>query len=122
MPIRVLICDDEEAMRLTLRRWLSHQKDIEIVGEAGDGKDAVSLAEKVVADVILMDVIMPELDGVEATRKIRRKGIKIPILVFSADQRAADRIQGLSDVQFMSKAEMGPRELTDAIRAAAKGN
>ncbi|PLR97861.1 response regulator [Bacillus sp. T33-2] len=88
MGIRVLIADDHHVVRRGLVFFLRTQKDIEIIGEAAHGREAVDLAEKLQPDMILMDLIMPEMDGIEATREIKRKfpSIKIMVLTSFSDQ------------------------------------
>lgn len=70
-PIRVLIVDDHQIVRTGLRTFLELQDDIAVVGEAADGLAAVDLAARLEPDVVLMDIVMPKLDGIAATRKIR---------------------------------------------------
>ena len=72
MSVRVLVADDQELVRTGLRMILDAQPDIEVVGEAADGREAVALARELRPDVCLFDVRMPELDGIEATRLLAR--------------------------------------------------
>ena len=69
--IRVLIADDHAVVRQGLRTFLEVQDDIEVVGEASDGEEAVKLIEVAAPDVVVMDLVMPRVDGIEATRQIR---------------------------------------------------
>ncbi|MGI6126487.1 MAG: response regulator, partial [Planifilum sp.] len=82
--IRVLLVDDHEMVRLGLSAYLDTQPDIEIVGEASDGEEAVRLAEKLQPDVILMDLVMEGMDGIEATRAISQRTDKPKIIVLTS--------------------------------------
>jgi DNA-binding NarL/FixJ family response regulator len=88
MAIKVLIADDHHVVRRGLAFFLRTQEQLEIIGEAGNGKEAVELAEKLNPDIILMDLIMPELNGIEATKIIKAKNpdIKIMMLTSYSDQ------------------------------------
>src|SRR5215212_8624134 len=95
-PIRVLIVDDHAIVREGLRTLLSEEAEIEVVGEAANGGEAIKLAATRQPDVILMDLVMPEVDGIEAIRRIRQSNNACAILVltsFSEDQRVRDAIQ-----------------------------
>ena len=70
-PIRILIADDHEMVRQGLRTFLEHDPELEVVGEAANGREAVRLAHRLRAAVVLIDLLMPELDGIAATRLIR---------------------------------------------------
>ncbi|BAK15104.1 response regulator containing a CheY-like receiver domain and an HTH DNA-binding domain [Solibacillus silvestris StLB046] len=72
--IRVLIADDHHVVRRGLLFFLKTQKDIEVVGEAKNGLEAVELVEQLSPDIVLMDLVMPEMDGIQATKKIKRIG------------------------------------------------
>jgi DNA-binding NarL/FixJ family response regulator len=121
--IRVLLADDQALVRSGFRMILENRSDIEVVGEAQNGLEAIDLARDVEPDVILMDVRMPELDGVEATRRIVASGSPARVLIlttFDLDEYVYEAIRAgasgflLKDVQ--------PVELVDAIRVVAAGN
>jgi DNA-binding NarL/FixJ family response regulator len=120
--IRVLLCDDQALVRSGFRMILDAREDLEVVGEAEDGLQAIALARKLDPDVILMDVRMPELDGVEATRRLVAGGSRARILIlttFDLDEYVYEAIRAgasgflLKDVQ--------PSQLVDAIRVVAAG-
>jgi DNA-binding NarL/FixJ family response regulator len=88
MGIRIMIADDHHVVRRGLAFFLKTQRDIEIIGEAGNGKEAVELARTLKPDLILMDLIMPEMDGIQATKIIKTEmpEIKIMMLTSFSDQ------------------------------------
>jgi len=120
--IRVLLVDDQELMRMGFRMVLGAQPDIDVVGEAGDGRRAVELADELRPDVVLMDVRMPILDGVEATRQITGPGYaKVLVMTtFDLDEYALSALHnGASG--FLLK-DTQPAELVSALRAVASGD
>ena len=123
MSIRVLICDDQALVRAGFRSILGGKPDIEVVGEAENGAEAVVLAERRRPDVILMDIRMPVLDGVEATRRLVADGSPARILVlttFDLDEYVHAAIRaGASG--FLLK-DVTPAKLLDAIRIVAGGD
>src|SRR6266576_2131754 len=123
MTIRVLLCDDQALVRGGFRMILEARPDLQVVGEAEDGAQAVSLARQTQPDVILMDVRMPNLDGVQATRQIVASGSPARILVlttFDLDEYVYAAIRaGASG--FLLK-DVRPTDLVDAIRLIANGN
>ena len=123
MSIRVLICDDQALVRAGFRAILGSRPEIEIVGEAENGAEAVALAERRRPDVILMDIRMPLLDGVEATRRLVADGSPARILVlttFDLDEYVHAAIRaGASG--FLLK-DVTPAELVEAIRIVAGGD
>jgi DNA-binding NarL/FixJ family response regulator len=123
VSIRVLICDDQALVRAGFRAILGSRPEIEIVGEAENGAEAVALAERRRPDVILMDIRMPLLDGVEATRRLVAEGSPARILVlttFDLDEYVHAAIRaGASG--FLLK-DVTPAELVEAIRIVAGGD
>ena len=81
--IRVLLVDDHFLVRQGLRKYLSHHLDIELVGEATDGEEAVKLTDQLKPDVVVMDIYMPRMNGIEATGSIRRKHPHLPVIGLS---------------------------------------
>ena len=123
MSIRILVADDQPLVRSGFRMVLEERPDLELVGEAEDGLRALELARTLDPDVILMDVRMPNLDGVEATKRLVESGSRARILVlttFDLDEYVYAAVRAgasgflLKDVQ--------PTELVDAIRVVAAGN
>jgi DNA-binding NarL/FixJ family response regulator len=128
-PIRVLLIDDQELFREGVRVIVDAQPGMSVVGSAGDGIAAVRLVDELTPDVVLMDVRMPELDGVEATRQIfspdrvarRRQPVRVIVLTtFNLDDRAATAIR-LGASGFLLK-DTTPTQLSDAIRTVHAGN
>ncbi|MEV5507573.1 response regulator transcription factor [Streptomyces orinoci] len=123
MPIRVMLVDDQVLLRTGFRMVLAAQPDMEVVAEAGDGEEALQVLDGTGVDVVLMDVRMPRLDGVEATRRIcaQEDPPKVLILTtFDLDEYAFSALKaGASG--FMLK-DVPPAELLGAIRAVHSGD
>jgi DNA-binding NarL/FixJ family response regulator len=120
--IRVVLVDDQELMRVGFRMVLGAQDDMEIVGEAGNGQEAVDLAEELRPDVVLMDVRMPVLDGVEATKLITERGLaKVLVMTtFDLDEYALSALRnGASG--FLLK-DTPSVQLVAALRSVASGD
>lgn len=120
--IRVLIVDDHAVVREGLRTFLQLQEGIEIVGEAADGEAAIREAERLRPDVILMDLVMPKLDGVGAMRELRHRLPASRVIVltsFTQDDRLLPAIQAGAAGYLLKNVE--PAELARAVRAAHDG-
>jgi DNA-binding NarL/FixJ family response regulator len=120
--IRVLLVDDQSLLRTGFRMILGAEPGLEVVGEAGDGKEAVALVAELRPDVVLMDVRMPVMDGVEATRRLAQTGTSARIVIlttFDSDEYVYEALRAgasgflLKDVQ--------PAQLVDAVRVVARG-
>lgn len=120
--LKILIADDHQIVRRGLRMTIDAEKDMQVVDEAVDGSQVLKLIRKHKPDVVLMDLQMPTLDGVEALKSIRPEFPELPVLIltsFSDDAHIYAALRaGASG--FLLK-EMGGDELVDAIRGAAKG-
>ena len=122
ISIRVLLTDDHAIVRKGVRALLATERDIQVVGEAGSGAEALAQAEALHPDVILMDLVMPELDGIEATRQITSKlpGTHILVLTsFAADEKVFPAIKA-GALGYLLK-DSGPEELVEAIRKVHRG-
>lgn len=120
--IRVLLVDDHQMVRQGLIYFLTTQPNIEIAGEAQNGLEAILAADKLKPHVILMDLVMPEMDGLEAIRRIREQNPEIAIIVLSSfidDNRVITAIQA-GAMGYVMK-DISPRELATAIRTVANG-
>ena len=124
VTIRVLVADDQAIIRTGLRIMLDAQPDIEVVGEAADGREAVRLARELRPDVCLFDIRMPVLDGLEATRQLAGPGVADPMVVvvittFDLDEYVYGALRAGAR-GFLLK-DAGPELLVQAVRAAADG-
>lgn len=121
-PIRVVIADDHAIVREGIRALLATAGDIDVLGEAGNGREAIALAATLVPDVILMDIAMPDLGGLEATIEIRRQHPAVKIVVVSQydDAEYIRRFMRAGVAGYVLKKAAGS-DLIAAIRAAASG-
>ncbi|MEU6915125.1 response regulator transcription factor [Streptomyces olindensis] len=124
-PIRVLIADDQDMVRTGFRFFLDAQPDITVVAEARDGEEAVALARRERPDVCLLDIRMPKLDGLEATRLLAGPQVADPMRVvvvttFDLDEYVYGALRG-GACGFLLK-DSGPTLLAEAVRAAAAGD
>lgn len=121
--IRVLIADDHAVVRQGLRTFLEVQDDIEVVGEAGDGEVAVSLVEALAPDVVVIDLVMPRVGGIEAIRRIHelRPSTKVIVLTsFSDDEKVFAAVRA-GAAGYLLK-DVRPQELGEAIRTVSRGD
>jgi DNA-binding NarL/FixJ family response regulator len=122
-PIRVLLCDDQALVRSGFRMILDARSDLDVVGEAEDGLQAVEQVRALAPDVVLMDVRMPNLDGIEATRRIVAdvSTARVVILTtFDPDEYVYEAIRAGASGFLLKDVE--PEQLVDAIRVVAAGN
>ncbi|MFI2435218.1 response regulator [Streptomyces sp. NPDC018693] len=123
MPVTVLLVDDEPLVRAGLRAVLEAQPDIEVVGEAADGAAVIPLVRQLRPDVVAMDVRMPLLDGIEATRAVLRTVADPPKIVvvttFENDEYVYDALRAGADGFLLKRAR--PAEIVHAVRLVAEG-
>ena len=121
--IRVLIADDHVLMRQGLRAMLGSESDIEIVGEAENGRQAVQLALDLEPDIVLMDIAMPQLNGLEATRQITRRSPRTRVLILSSysDDEYVHQLTAAGAVGYLLK-QSAVTDVVRAIREGSKGN
>ncbi len=125
MSIRVLIVDDQILVRTGFRRILEEEADIEVVGEAGTGEEAVDLTIELAPDVVIMDIRMPRMDGIEATARLLTSGEApetnvLMLTTFDLEEYVYDALQaGVSG--FLLK-DAPPEELAAAVRIIARGD
>jgi NarL family two-component system response regulator LiaR len=121
-PIMVMIVDDHEMVRRGACSYLEAQPDIRVVAQAGSGEEAVKLAEKFVPDVVLMDLVMAGMDGVEATRRVKNLSPRTQIIIltsFHQDEYIFPALQA-GAISYLLK-DVKATELVEAIRRAARG-
>jgi NarL family two-component system response regulator LiaR len=121
-PIRVLLVDDHGVVRKGLRAFLLAYDDLELVGEAANGEQAVHLCEKLQPDVVLMDLVMPEMDGTAATRAIRRDCPQTEVIALTSfkDRELVEDALQAGAIGYLLK-DVSADELANAIRAAHAG-
>jgi len=121
--IRVVLADDHAVVRAGLKAVLGGAKDIEVIGEAKTGREAVAMAERLNPDVIVMDLSMPELDGTAATKEIVQKGLRSKVLVLTmhVEEEYLVPLMEAGAAGYLVKSA-ADRELVDAVRAVAHGD
>lgn len=121
-PIRVVIADDHPIVRSGIRDLLQRAMDIQVVGEASTGKEALTLVEETVPDVLLLDMELPDMKGVEVARQLQQRGSSIKILVLSAHDEPLyiHELIEAGAVGYLVKEE-APQVIVDAVRGIASG-
>jgi DNA-binding NarL/FixJ family response regulator len=117
LMIRVLVVDDQSVVRRGLRVRFHLEPDLQVVGEASTGREALSLAQTLTPDVVLMDIAMPEMDGIETTAALRRMAPQSVVVILSIhdDAQTRERAQAAGAVAFVEK-----RGATDALLSAIR--
>jgi DNA-binding NarL/FixJ family response regulator len=120
--IRVILVDDHPVLRTGLRTLIQNEADLEVVGEAGEGWQAVELASQLTPDVIVMDLALPGLGGLDATREVRRRGLKCAVLVLTAqaEERYLFPVLQAGGSGYVRK-DVADEQLVEAIRVVASG-
>jgi DNA-binding NarL/FixJ family response regulator len=122
MPAQILIADDHELVRDGFKQMLGYEEDLKVVGEASNGREAVELCRKLQPDLVLMDVRMPDMDGLEATRVIKAEQASVSVLIISIYKNPdylLEAIEAGADGYVLKDAPN--RQLTNAIRRVLKG-
>ena len=121
-PITVLLVDDHLLVRAGVRAYLETQSDLAVVAEAADGREAVRLVSEHVPDVVLMDLVMPNMDGVEATHRIRTASPRTRVVVLTSFHEDASIFPAIraGALSYLLK-DVAPNEVADAVRRAARG-
>lgn len=122
-PIRVLLADDHDILRQGLKLLLGRQADMQVVGEARTGREAIALAQELAPDVVVMDITMPDMDGLIATRHIRAHRSATQVLMLTMHESEEYFLQALrvGAVGYLVK-KAAPTDLQTAIRAVAHGD
>lgn len=120
--IRILLADDHGVVRQGFKMILSAQSDMEVIGEAANGREAIALADQLKPDVVVMDVAMPELNGIEATRRISESAAHVRVLALSMhkDSVYVREVLRAGARGYLLK-DSGPNDLVSAVRAIARG-
>jgi DNA-binding NarL/FixJ family response regulator len=118
--VRLLLVDDRPTVRRGLRIWLALESELEVVGEAGSGSEAISLARALRPDVVLMDVMMPGMDGISATAALRSVAPRSAVVILTLRDDAATRARALEvgAAAFVAKHRMEETLLAEIRRAA----
>jgi DNA-binding NarL/FixJ family response regulator len=120
--MKILLADDHNVLRKGLRRILEEQPDLEVVGEASDGRQAVSLAQSLKPDIVVMDIAMPLMNGLEATRQILQRNSSLNVLILSmySDENYVVQVLRAGARGYLLK-DTAEEDLITAVRTVAKG-
>jgi NarL family two-component system response regulator LiaR len=121
-PIRVMIVDDHDMVRRGLSAFLKAKSDLQLVGEARNGREALAVCEQVQPDVVLMDLVMPEMSGADAARAIRERCPEVKVIALTSfqDKELVQEALRAGAISYLLK-NVSANELADAIRAAHSG-
>jgi DNA-binding NarL/FixJ family response regulator len=122
-PITIVIADDHTIVRQGLKKILKEEKDIQVVGEAKDGREAVNKVRELQPDLVIMDIAMPDLNGIEATRQIKQAGMGTKIIILSMHDhgRYIRELLGLGVSGYLLK-NAASRDIVKAVKSAIEGN
>lgn len=122
-PVTILLADDHTIVRQGLAKLLESEPDLKVIGEASNGREAIEKVETLKPDIVLMDIGMPQLNGIEAVRQIKKKQphIKVIILSMHSHERFISEALSLGATGYLMKDSTG-RDIVKAIRAATKGD
>lgn len=122
-PIRIIIADDSQAIRVSIRRLLSKMPNVEFVGEAANGLEAVSMVKNHQPDILLLDIEMPVMDGLEAIRQLHKDRCEVKVIILSAydDGYLIRMVMEGGASGYLVKND-APRQLKEAIFSVVKGN
>ena len=121
-PVRLLLVDDHEMVRAGLRTFLGLQPDIEVVGEAGSGEQALALVPRLAPDIVLLDLVLPGMPGLEVARRLRaaHPEVRVVVLTSYAGEESVLPAVRAGVAGYLLK-DVGPAELADAVRAVHAG-
>src|SRR5262249_49078855 len=121
-PMKILLADDHNVLRKGLRRILEEQADLEVVGEASDGREAVNLNNLLRPDIVVMDIAMPLMNGLEATRQILQRNTEVNVLILSmySDENYVVQVLRAGARGYLLK-DTAEEDLITAVRTVAKG-
>ncbi len=122
LKTRIVIADDHPLLRESLRQALSNEKDMEVVGEAGDGEEAVNLVSQLTPDIVVMDIMMPKFNGIEATRQIKKIAPNIAVLILTAydDDSYVLGLLEAGAAGYLLKSAKG-QDIVEAVRSILAG-